>query len=345
VPGPEAIAVSLVLTVKDEERSLAALLQSIATQTVQPGEVILVDGGSHDRTLDVARSWRRKLPLTIISAPNLNIAAGRNLGLMHATQPIVALTDAGTRLDAGWLEEITQPFRRPATQQPDVVSGFFTAEPASRFELFLGATTLPDVDEVRAERFLPSSRSIAVRRSLVEAGVGYPEWLDYCEDLIFDLRLKQAHARFEFRPAALVAFRPRATLGAYFTQYFRYGRGDGKAGLFARRHILRYATYVCGLPLLFARRDRYAALAFGAGAALYLRRPAQRLLRRRSELSRPEIVLGLVALPLLRITGDVAKMAGYPVGLFWRARRYGIRRNWRSIAEGPSSARGVVLEE
>jgi glycosyltransferase involved in cell wall biosynthesis len=337
--------VSLILTVKNEEFSLPGLLESIAAQTVLPDQVILVDGGSTDRTLDVARRWRKRLPLTIISAPGTNISAGRNLALSRTTQPIVAVTDAGTKLDTRWLEEITLPFLRPISLQPDVVCGFFVAQPVSRFETFLGATTLPDVDEIRSERFLPSSRSIAFRRSLIESGMQYPEWLDYCEDLIFDLRLKRATARFEFRPAALVAFRPRSTPGAYARQYYRYARGDGKAGLFARRHALRYATYLVGLPLLCARRDRYAAVAAAAGAALYLRQPVRRLLRRRDELTLPDLAFGLLALTLLRLVGDMAKMAGYPVGLIWRWRRFGLRRSWRAIPEEPSAARGVILQE
>ncbi|HVX31204.1 MAG TPA: glycosyltransferase, partial [Nitrolancea sp.] len=217
--GPEAQRVSLILTVRDEEASLEALFGSIGTQTRLPDEIILVDGGSTDQTVALARQWCERLPLTIISAPGTTIAQGRNLALRHASGEIIAVTDAGVVLEPRWLETITQPFARPAAQQPDVVAGFFEARPVSRFELFLGATTLPDVDEIRPERFLPSSRSVAFRRNLFEAGIRYPEWLDYCEDLIFDLRLKQAHARFEFQPAAIAGFRPRASLGGYWRQY------------------------------------------------------------------------------------------------------------------------------
>ncbi|HVB65465.1 MAG TPA: glycosyltransferase [Nitrolancea sp.] len=343
--GTESRPVSLIVTVKNEEDTLPGLFESIAAQTVQPREVILVDGGSTDRTLDVARPWRKRLPLTIISAPAANISAGRNLALSRATAPIIAVTDAGTTLDCHWLDEISQPFLRPNSLQPDVVCGFFAAHPTSRFETFLGATTLPDVHEIRPARFLPSSRSIAFRRSLFESGITYPEWLDYCEDLIFDLRLKRAKARFEFRPAAVVGFRPRSTLSAYGKQYYRYARGDGKAGLFARRHAVRYATYFVGVPLVLWRRDRYAALATGAGAALYLRHPVKRLMRRRRDLARRDLVLGLLTLPFLRLAGDLAKMVGYPIGLVWRWQRYGVRRTWRGIPEEPSTARGVILEE
>ena len=105
------------------------------------------------------------------------------------------------------------------------------------------------------QRFCPpAARSPSSARRGQRVG-GYPEWLDYCEDLIFDLRLREAELPIAFAPAAVAQFRPRSTLLAFWHQYFRYARGDGKAGLFARRHAIRYATYAAlGPALLITRR-------------------------------------------------------------------------------------------
>ncbi len=342
--GSERPTVTLVLTVKNEKASLPDFLASLDDQTLMPDEIVIVDGGSTDGTLDVARNWKTSLPFIIVSEPGANISRGRNLAVQRATGAIVAVCDAGTRLAPNWLERITEPFSRPLMQQPDVVAGFFDADAGTTFALALGAATLPDVDEIRAERFLPSSRSVAFRRSLLDAGIRYPEWLDYCEDLVFDLKLKRAGARFEFNPGARVAFRPRPTLRAFWLQYFRYARGDGKAGLFATRHAARYVTYFGLLPWAIRRRDRTAAAVIGLGAAAYLRTPVRRLARRRRLVSAREFTVALAALPGLRVTGDVAKMAGYPVGLWWRWRRYGLSRNWITIPEKDSDSGGDFLD-
>ena len=343
--GSEQPTISLVLTVKNEESSLPAFFASLDAQTVMPKEVILVDGGSTDGTLDVARQWETVLPFIMVSEPGASISRGRNLALQRATGSIIAVTDAGTRLERTWLEQLTEPFERSPQLQPDVVAGFFSADTATSFEFALGATTLPDIDEIHPETFLPSSRSVAFRRSLFEIGIRYPEWLDYCEDLVFDLKLKRAGSHFEFSPGARVAFRPRASIVGFMLQYFRYARGDGKAGLFARRHIARYAAYLVILPLAMRRRDPISIAVVGLGGAVYLRTPIRRLFRRRKSESVAEFTYALALVPVLRFVGDVAKMAGYPVGLWWRWRRYGPSRNWRTIADEISGTETDVLEQ
>jgi len=234
------------------------------------------------------------------------------------------------RAGPDWLAARLAPFEAdPATQ---VVGGFFAPDGRTPFELALGATTLPARAEVRAETFLPSSRSLAFRRAAWERVGGYPEWLDYCEDLIFDLKLREACGPFVFAPAALVHFRPRPTLRAFWNQYFRYARGDGKAGLFARRHAIRYATYL-GLGAFLARGWRYPVLwpIIALAGAGYLRRPYARLVPTLAPLAPLGRTRALAAVPLIRLVGDLAKCAGYPVGLWWRWRRYGLRHDWRVI--------------
>src|SRR5215207_1619450 len=124
-----------------------------------------------------------------------------------------------------------------------MVGGFFESAPQSVFEWALGATTLPLENEVDPTTFMPSHRSVAFRRSVWESLGGYPEWLDYCEDLLFDMRGRAQGLRIVFEPRATVAFRPRSSLRAFVVQYFRYARGDGKARILIKRHVLRYAVY------------------------------------------------------------------------------------------------------
>lgn len=328
-----APVVSLVLTVLNEAASIGGLLLSIAAQSHPPDEIVIVDGGSTDGTDTILERWRNRLPLRLLHRPGANISAGRNAGIAAARGAIIAVTDAGVRLEPDWLAQLVAPFAVVSdADAPEIVAGFFAPDPQSPFERAMGATVLPARADVDPATFLPSSRSIAFQREAWSRVGGYPEWLDYCEDLIFDLRLREAGMRIVFAPDAVARFRPRGTLIAFWHQYFRYARGDGKAGLFARRHAIRYATYgAFGPALLLARRHPILwPLLILAGLG-YVWRPYARLLPWLDALIVTERAAMVAYVPIIRVTGDLAKMAGYPVGLVWRWRRYGARRNWRSI--------------
>lgn len=332
------MTISVIATVLNERDSVRRLLESFETQTLPPDEIVIVDGGSTDGTLDVLRAWPGRLPLRVISAPGANISAGRNRAIAEASGELIAATDAGVVLAPDWLEAITAPLREnPALT---VCGGFFEADAHTVFEAALGAATLPLAGEVRPAAFLPSSRSIAFRKAAWQAVGGYPEWLDYCEDLIFDLRLRAAGPPFAFAPRAIVRFRPRPTLRKFYLQYYRYARGDGKADLWRKRHAIRYATYLLagplGLLLMLRVHPGFAALLL-LGGLLYVRRPLQRLqpvLRDAARVNRLRVTLAstlaaIAWIPVIRLTGDLAKMLGYPVGWLWRLRQR--PPDWRQI--------------
>ena len=317
--------VSVVITVLNEARSLPGLLDSLAGQTRPPDEVVVCDGGSTDGTLALLEAEAR-LPLRVVQRPGANISEGRNSAIAEALGDVIAVTDAGVRLSPEWLERITAPFEDSDAQ---TVAGFFLPAPETVFEIAMGATVLPELEEIDPAQFLPSSRSVAFRKRAFEAAGGYPEWLDYCEDLILDLRLRDLYGPFVFAPEALVHFRPRSSLRAFFLQYYRYARGDGKADLWRWRHAVRYLTYLGGVPLIAiagALLTPWLWLLYVAGAAAMFGAGWRRYIRmwrggRGGACARPgDKIRALLWVPVIRVTGDIAKMIGYPVGVYWRRR-------------------------
>jgi glycosyltransferase involved in cell wall biosynthesis len=306
---------ALIVTVFNEASSIDALLESIAAQTCQPDEIVIVDGGSTDGTWQRLHDWQSRLPLRLERAAGASIARGRNLAVTMTSAEIIAVTDAGVVLDADWFAHL----RARLNDGVDVVSGFFEPDARTTFERAMGATVLPHVRDVRAESFLPSSRSMLFRRAAWATVGGYPEWLDYCEDLVFDLALKDAGCAFAFEPAAIARFRPRGSLRAFFVQYFRYARGDGKADLWRRRHAIRYATYAA-TPFLL-RTGWLGQLLVLIGALAYMRRPIARLAPVMGNRSMSDRARAVMLVPVIRLVGDVAKMLGYPVGVWWRLGR------------------------
>jgi glycosyltransferase involved in cell wall biosynthesis len=338
------VPTSLIVTTRNEAAALPILLTSIAAQTRSPDEIVVVDGGSTDGTLEILRANVQRLPLRIISLPGSNISQGRNAAIRAATGDLICATDAGVRLNPCWLEELCQPLEAsavaagnehkmegmqpsstmvPSDARVDVVSGFFLPDPHSVFEMALAATTLPALADIRPEKFLPSSRSIAFRKQAWERVHGYPEWLDYCEDLIFDFALRRAGCRFAFAPRAVAYFRPRKDLPGFFKQYYRYARGDGKANLWFKRHMVRYATYLLALPLLLVLTFTMPMAAFALWVIAFLAMfytPYKRLAPMLRGLNGFQRLQAIAWVPAIRVIGDVAKMIGYPVGVVWRIR-------------------------
>ncbi len=312
--------VSVIMTVKNEGENLRPLLDSLINQTLFADEVVVCDGGSTDSTLEILEEYKKYMPLRTIVSRGSNISQGRNRAIEASTGSIIAVTDAGVVLAPDWLENLVQPI---AGGDTSIVSGWFEADPFTDFEVVMGATVLPSRADVDPDSFLPSSRSVAFTRSAWEETGGYPEWLDYGEDLVFDRALSEKYGPFTFQDRAVVYFRPRGSLRSFFRQYYLYARGDGKANLWPVRHLIRYFTYLVLLPfsLRLIWREKWAGwplLLLGIGA--YSRRPAERLWDSTWGWRPPARLRAFALIPIIRLVGDVAKMIGYPVGLVWRLR-------------------------
>ncbi len=335
--------ITLIATVLNEGESMHRLMRSLVAQTRLPEEIVIVDGGSRDETVSIIQSYADRLPLRVLVEQGCNISQGRNRAIAAALGDIIAVTDAGVEVDPDWLDKIT----RPLINDPhcNVVGGFFKADYTNLFELAMSATVLPLQDEINPATFLPTSRSVAFRKTVWAAVEGYPEWLDYCEDLVFDLRLKivlgKANALpLAFVPDAIVAFRPRGSLRSFFKQYYLYARGDGKADLWRKRHAARYLTYLMALPvvlLLGVLLHPLLWLLVLPGGYIYMRQPYQRLNKLVTSKLSPtsegeskatkryttvELAYLAVMVLVIRVVGDVAKMLGYPVGWQWRLQNH-----------------------
>ncbi|ACL24681.1 glycosyltransferase [Chloroflexus aggregans] len=317
--------VSIICTVRDEADNIAALLDSMLMQTRTADEIVINDCQSVDETPAIVAAYAARYPQIKLVRGGHNISSGRNNAIRHARGPLIASTDAGLILDPHWLARIIAPLE---TGDADLVGGFFHPTPRSLFALALGETNYRRSSEIDPLAFLPFGKSMAFRKEVWEAVGGFPEWASHCEDLLFDLAVERAGFRRVFVPEAVVHFAPRSTLRAFIRQYYLYARGDGRAGLWSQRHALRYAVYLTlsglmGIALNQPRLRAPIGALIGLGVAAYTRGPYRRLWPKLRGRPLGERLFALALVPLIRLVGDVAKMVGYPVGLWRRLQHNG----------------------
>jgi glycosyltransferase involved in cell wall biosynthesis len=87
--------ISIIIPTLNEEKFLPKLLESLSYQTDQDFEVIIVDGRSKDKTVDVARSFVGKVPrLSVVVSDKRGVSYQKNLGATKAAGEWILFIDA-----------------------------------------------------------------------------------------------------------------------------------------------------------------------------------------------------------------------------------------------------------
>lgn len=311
--------ISLIATILNEKHNLADWLGGILSQMVLPDEIIIVDGGSKDGTWEMLVEKSKQNNLIKVWQHPGNISSGRNFAISKAQGEMIVVTDAGCTYDINWFRKIVEPVL--SGKSSFVATGFgpwFKLEDGLLVHLIASATT-PAPFEFR-KNWLPSSRSVAFKKEVWQKIGGYPEWIPLCEDVIFDLKVRRAGVIPEFVREALVFWRPRTTLKKYFKQLFGYTRSDGHGKLWFHRQMIRYIACSVNIILLYLSItvSWWFVLILLVGMLDYMRRFWLRWLVFSKSLSLVNKILGVLLLPLVVVYGDVAKMCGWPVGVYER---------------------------
>lgn len=100
------MTVSVVVPAYNAERYISRCIESVVKQTVLPLELILVDDGSVDGTLNILNEYMRRFPglIRVIAKDNGGVSSARNEGIRHACGEYICFVDADDIIDEGYIE-------------------------------------------------------------------------------------------------------------------------------------------------------------------------------------------------------------------------------------------------
>jgi cellulose synthase/poly-beta-1,6-N-acetylglucosamine synthase-like glycosyltransferase len=105
--------VSIIVPCYNEEKTLENCIMSLVSQIYKNYEIIIVDDGSKDRTLDVAKSLLHHKNISVLTKPNGGKASALNFGVKHSQGSIVVCIDADSIFMKDTLTKLLGPFSNP----------------------------------------------------------------------------------------------------------------------------------------------------------------------------------------------------------------------------------------
>lgn len=214
----------MVVPLKNEADSVSRLFSSLKAQTRHPDEVIFVDGGSTDDTVEeLERLTDGDDRYRVIEVGNATPGRGRNTGTNEAANDWIAYTDAGIELAPDWLANLVAR----VTEDVDIVYGLYSPSVDSLFDKI---STFAYVGPMDRSGF--RGRSIAsclIRKKVWESVGGFPD-LRAAEDLAFMEKAEQMGFRHVFAPEARVVWQLRPDVGSTFRKFVLYSFHNVLAG-------------------------------------------------------------------------------------------------------------------
>lgn len=189
--------VSIIIPCYNAARYLGECLDSVLAQTMEDFEAILIDDGSADDTLAIAREYaQRDARIRVLHQENAGVSAARNLGLDHASGEWVTFVDGDDLLTKDALETMLSGAEGGADM---VVLAHRTFDENGCTETFIPETRWMDKhgEEKRraaALRLIEGDSVLNImcnklhRRSVIEReGLRLTKGLKIAEDALFNL--------------------------------------------------------------------------------------------------------------------------------------------------------------
>lgn len=208
---------SLVIRAHNEELHIGRLLRGISEQSLDDVEIIVVDSGSTDETVSIARQYDAH----IVTIPPMEFTFGRslNIGCEQATRETIVLASAHVYpVYPDWLERLTNPLKE---SQVALVYGKQRGTAKTHFsESQHFAKLYPEISIADQESAFCNNANAAIRRDLWQRR-HYDEELSGLEDLEWAMWAKGEGFRLSYVAEAEVIHVHTETPGQVYNRYRR----------------------------------------------------------------------------------------------------------------------------
>jgi len=216
--------ISVVIPVLNGEAHIADQLAALARQTYRgEWELVVVDNGCRDRSMQIVREWASRLPsVTIADATaRRGLNRARNAGAAAAKGDFLAFCDADDVATPGWLDAMAR-----GALDADIVGGRLEWETLNDPVVRAWRPQAPMTDLIADHGFLryaPGGNMGVWTR--VAREIGWDERFKFgSSDHGFAWHAQMAGYRLVYAPDALMQQRFRSTIWALARQHYRYGR-------------------------------------------------------------------------------------------------------------------------
>lgn len=195
------LTVSAVIPVYNGEDFLQQAYDSIISQTKPVDEIVIIDDGSKDRTLEIARNLalKSKVPVKVFSQVNSGVSAARNMGVIKSSSDLIAFLDADDLWSADKLAKILELYRSKSNSNLMCFSDYYEDERQEHTRKSLGSKHLKVCLEESfsakefqlafiAENFVGTASAMVFNRELALKINGFNISLNYSEDFDFIIR-------------------------------------------------------------------------------------------------------------------------------------------------------------
>lgn len=191
-------------------------IASVQAQTYRPEQIIVVDDGSTDHTESVIAKLKphSNIPIVYLKKENNGPNSARNVGLAHATAPLVAFLDADDRWEPDKLQQQVKFFQEDKDATLGLVYGNYKIIDTTGTDR-PDVPTVPFDPRVRGYAFvallpgnliLGSASNVVIRRSVFDVVGTFDETLRVGEDWDMWLRIAEVF-RIDYVDNVLVAIR------------------------------------------------------------------------------------------------------------------------------------------